>query len=164
VGEAPPPPPPVRPPARWERPIDLGAAQRAVETVRSALPYITIGPPIMHYGPAGDVHIDVPLVYHDVALDRVHFDPIAKSPSPKGRPVHAWGVSVDRAEVVSIMEQVLKELRVVDAVEFRKPEDCWVVPLAWKVLIVAHIKVTSDGTQLVPDYHLTAEMRRFASW
>jgi len=142
----------------------VGAAQRAIETVKSALPYLTAGPPIMHIGPAGDVHIDVPLVYHDVALDRIHYDPIAKAPSPKGRPVHAWGVRVDRAEVMRIMEEVIKGLRVVEAVEYREPEDCWVVPLAWRVFIVAHVKVSSDGTQLVPDYPLTAEMRRYSSW
>ncbi len=159
-----PPPPPIRPPGKWTKPLDIGAASRAIETVKNALPYLTAGPPIIHIGPAGDVHIDVPLVYHDVALDRIHYDPIAKAPSPKGRSVHAWGIEVNKSEVLSIMEQVIRELTVVEAVEFREQEDCWVVPLAWRVFIVAHIKVSSDGMQLVPDYPLTAEMRRYSSW
>jgi len=136
-------------------------AQRAIETVRNALPYISIGPPLVRYGPAGDVHVDVPLMYHGFALDRVHFDPVAKTPSPKGRPARAWGVQVDVNEVRSVMESLLREFRVVEVVEFREPEAAWVVPLAWRLYLVAHIKVSHDGTELIPDYGLTEEVRRW---
>jgi len=158
----PPPPPPVRPPTRWARAIDPTMARRAIETVKNALPYMVFGPPLIHRGPAGDVHVDVPLMYHEFALDRVHYDPVSKAPSPKGRPVHVWGgIQVDPNEVSRIMEEVLRELRVIEAAEFREPEDAWVVPLAWRTYIVAHIRVSSDGTQLIPDYPLTAEVQRY---
>jgi len=58
------------------------------------------------------------------------------------------------------MEEVLREARVVDAVEYRESEDAWAVPLAWRHIIIAHVKVTYDASQLVPDYGLTGEVRR----
>ncbi len=60
------------------------------------------------------------------------------------------------------MEKVLRELRVIDAVEFREPENAWIAPLAWNYIIIAHIKVSYDGNELIPDYGLTEEVRRYA--
>ncbi len=153
-------PPRIRAPTPHGRSINLDNALRAIETVKAALEYIVAGPPIIHCGPAGDVHVDVPLMYHDFALDRVHFDPIMRCPSPKGRPARVWGAEVDSNLVKKIMEEVLREVRVIDAAEFREPEDAWVVPLAWKHIIIAHIRVSSDGGELIPDYGLTEEVRR----
>ena len=153
-------PPKVRVPVRHGGSIDLDNALKAIETVKAALDYIVVGPPIIHRGPVGDVHVDVPLMYHDFALDRVHFDPVMRCPSPKGRPARAWGVEVDVSLVRRVMEEVLGEVRVIDAVEFREPEDAWIVPLAWKHIIIAHIRVSSNGEELIPDYGLTEEVRR----
>ncbi len=154
-------PPPVKPHVRIYRGIDPDLAEKAIDTVRNALPYMVFGPPLIHYAPSGEVHIDVPLMYHDYALDRVHFDPISRTPSPKGRPVHVYGVFIGAEEVKQVMDRILGELRVVDAAEFREPEDVWVVPLAWRSYIVAHIKVSRDGTTIIPDTALTAEVRRY---
>jgi len=122
---------------------------------------MTVGPPLIRYGPEGEVHVDVPIMYQNFALDRVHYDPLARIPSPKGRPVRVWNVRVDPNEVVSIMEGVLKEVDVVEAVEYREPESAWVVPLRWRGLIIAHIKVSYDAKELIPDYGLTEEVRRY---
>ncbi len=151
-------PPPVR--GEWGGRIDPGLALRAIESVREALRYMEFGPPIIHRGPGGEVGVDVPLMYHGYALDRVHYDPYTGSPSPKGRPVRALGVTVDENRVLEAMNSVLGELRVLDAAEYRGPEEAWAVPLAWRSFIIAHVKVTRDGRELVPDYGLTEELRR----
>ena len=157
-------PPPIGvPPSARLPPLSPEAATRAIETAKAALAYIVVGPPLIRYGPAGEVHVDVPLLYHGMALDRVHFDPSLKMPSPKGRPGRAWGVRVDEHEVRSVMEAVLKESRVLDAVEYREPEAAWAVPLAWRNFIIAHIKVSHDGMHIIPDYGLTEEVRRYVS-
>ncbi len=141
----------------------MEAAGKAIETAARALAYVTVGPPIVRYGPGGEVHVDVPLMYQGFALDRVHFDPLAMAPSPKGRPVHVHGVRVDVEAVRRAMESALKELRILDAVEYREPEAAWAVPIAWRRFIVAHVKVSSDGSELIPDYGLTEEVRRLVS-
>ena len=138
--------------------IDPSKAMKAIETVKSILNLLVIGPIIMHRGPEGDVHIDIPLVYDGVALDRIHYDPLTNTFSPKGRPVHARIDRIDLEYVKENANKMLQELRVLDAVEYREPERCWVVPLAWKTYIVAHVKVDVEGEELVPDYGLTAEL------
>ena len=142
--------------------VDYGNAVRAIETVRDALKYMEIGIPIIHRGPRGEVHVDVPLMYHGYALDRIHYDPYVNTLSPKGRPVRARGVEVKEDHVREVMEKVLRELRVIDAVEFREPENAWIVPLAWNHIIIAHIKVSYNGNELIPGYGLTGEVRRYA--
>jgi len=154
-------PPPIRGPHRLAPPADLESASRTIETVKAAIPYILVGPPIVRYGPGGEVHVDVPLMYHDLALDRVHYDPVSRTPSPKGRPVHVRGVRVDVGEVKAVMTAILKEVRVIDAPEFREPEVARVAPLAWRSLIIAHVKVSYVGRELIPDYGLTEEIRRY---
>ncbi len=74
-------------------------ASRAIETVRAALEFLEPGPPIIHYCPHGEVHVDVPLMYHGYALDRIHYDPINNRFNPKGAPSKAFNVSVNE-EVV----------------------------------------------------------------
>ena len=79
--------------------VDYGYAVRAIGTVCDALKYMEIGIPIIHRGPRGEVHVDVPLMYHGYALDRIHYDPYVNAPSPKGRPVRARGVEVKEDHV-----------------------------------------------------------------
>nr|QEK14175.1 hypothetical protein FPV09_02535 [Thermococcus aciditolerans] len=45
-------------------------------------------------------------------------------------------------------------------VTFREPENCWVVPVAWKSFIILHVRVSADEKELIPDYGLTEEVRR----
>ncbi len=153
-------PPPIRSPAGSS--ISRESAEKAIETVRSVLPLLSIGPPLIGRGPAGDVHVDLPIIYQGYALDRIHFDPSTMEPSPKGRPVVFMG-TVDREAIDKRISEILGELRVLDAAEYREPERCWVVPLAWGPYLVAHIRVSSDGKELIPDYGLTEEVRRYVS-
>ncbi len=143
--------------------FDYGLAVKAIEAVKNLIPYLVIGPPLIRRGPGGELHVDVPLMYQGFALDRVHYDPFTGTPSPKGRPVRAFGVSVTPEQVKKNMDKIISELRVVEAVEFREPENAWVVPIAWKHLIIAHIKVSYDGSEIIPDYGLTEEVRRYVA-
>lgn len=156
-------PPPIRGPPHTLLPIRSEDAEKAINTVKAALGYVT-ATILSRIGPAGDLCVDIVLLYHGFALDRIHYDPETGTPSPKGRPVctHRYG---DRVVVEERARELAKripgELWVVEAVEYRAPERAWVVPLAWKHYIVAHIRVSSDGTELVPDYGLTEEVRRY---
>lgn len=136
--------------------------EEAIEVVRDVLKFVVVGPPIIHAAPHGEVHIDVPLMYQGFALDRVHFDPGAMAPSPKGRPVRARVRLPSEAEVRKVMEEVLESLTVLEGAEFRESEWCWAVPVAWEHMIIAHIKVSAETGEVVPDYGLTQEVMRYA--
>jgi len=140
-------------------------AKKAIETAKETLQCITVGSPLttyIRYGPAGEVHVDVPLMYHGYAIDKVHFDPLANTPSPKGRPAIAWNVRVLAEAVRSTMKSIVSELRILDAAEFREPKNAWAIPVAWRNYLIAHIKVSYDGSEIIPDYGLTEEVRRYA--
>ncbi len=141
------------------KPLDFDSLDRAINTAKSLLRYLTSGVPIIRRGPGGEVHVDVPVMYMDFAVDRIHYDPKSRAPSPKGRPVRAYG-DVSSRDVQEVIERVLKEAYVIEAAEFREPEDAWVIPVAWNRIIIIHVKVSSSGEELVPDYGLTEEVRR----
>ncbi len=132
-------------------------ARKSISTVSKLIGLIVPGPLIFHHHPSG-TSVDIPILYNGMALDRIHFDLYFNRFSPKGLPVISRISEVDEANVLSKVRELLGELRVLDAVEFRVPEDCWVVPVAWREFIVAHIKVSRDGMEVVPDQGLTAEV------
>ncbi len=155
---------PPLPPIKGKRepvvkPLNFDSLNKAISTAKAALQFFTAGVPIIRRGPKGDVHVDVPVMYMDFAIDRIHYDPYSETPSPKGRPVGAWG-DVDSREIREIIESILKEAYVIEAAEFREPENAWIIPVAWNKIIIMHIKVSYDGEELVPDYGLTEEVRR----
>jgi len=141
------------------KPLDFDALDRAISTAKAALQLFTVGAPIIRRGPEGDIHVDVPVMYMNFAIDRIHYDPQSEAPSPKGRPTKAY-IDVDSQKIREKIEKVLKEAYVIEAAEFREPEEAWIIPVAWNRLIIMHIKVSENGEELVPDYGLTDEVRR----
>ena len=139
-------------------PIDIDSLNKAIDTVKTALRFFTPGWPIVKRG-LREVHVDLPIMYIDFAVDRVHYDPILKAPSPKGRPVRVER-EIKLEEIRNAIEKALREAYVIEAAEFREPEDAWVIPVAWKKMIILHVKVSRDGEEIVPDYGLTEEVRR----
>jgi len=131
----------------------------AIETAKAALSLAEPGPIITHRGPRGEVHYDIPIMYQGFALDRIHYDPWAKAPLPRGMPhpkPQRGEVEVDKDTITAIFS----ELRILDAAEFREPERAWAIPVAWKSFLVAYIKVDIGGREIVPDYPLTEEVAR----
>ena len=128
-------------------------AKKAIELVRDALPLFRAGRPILK--PDG---VDVPVLYLNFAVDRLHYNPGSRTPLPKGCPRGERPESTEG--VAESVDAVLRESRVVEACEFREPENCWVVPVAWESFIILHVRVSADGREIVPDYRLTEEIRR----
>ena len=100
-------------------------------------------------------------MYNGFVLDLIHFDPVSFSVLPKGIPGvgAAPGLNIDLVKIKEVVDEAIKGLVILQGVEFREPEDAWVVPGAYKNLIIAHIRVSADGSALIPDYHATTEMR-----
>lgn len=151
-----PPFPPIRRvPLREGRVLKPEDAAKAIELVKQALRFFRAGEPIVHPD-----HVDVPVLYLNFAIDRVHYDPRTGFPSPKGAPPHGEPIAEGARERI---DEILKESTVLDGAEFREPEDCWVVPVAWRGFIILHVRVSVEGKELIPDYPLTEEVRRYVS-
>ncbi len=87
----------------------------------------------------------------ETAVLALHFSPEDGSLLPKG--LHSIGEG--KAEipdvVQSLLHEIAKEIEALDGAEFREPESCWAVPLAYRNRIVGHLKVKGDGSEVVPD-------------
>ena len=139
-----------------EAAIAVSAAKAAAERLRAA-------PPIIRRTPRGYA-VDVPLLYNGVAVDRMHLDPQSLEPLPKGMPEPPSPAPSPPEPLAaqSAAEKAARELRALDAAEYRGPEAAWAVPLAWRSLVVAHIRIRVAGGQgeVVPDEPLTLEVQR----
>ncbi len=102
--------------------------------------------------------IDVIITYDGLAVDVVHYDPYTKTPSPKGRPVE-YSSDVNPVEVLRNVNRALEEAYVLKGAEYRKPEDAWVVPVAWRNMIILHLKISGDGGRLIADPGLQRRLR-----
>ncbi len=140
--------------------VDDDKAEKAIRTAVGILNFLSFSFPMVKRHPRGEVTIILPLMYNGYALDRVYFDPIKKRFLPKGKPYVFLYPDLNLKDIKEMAESLLKELRVIEAVEIRPPEKAWAVPIAWKRYIVAHIKIDEEGSNIIPDYPLTEEIRR----
>ncbi len=138
--------------------LDFKVLDRAISTAKETLRFLTAGMPIIKRSPKGGVHVDVPVMFMDFAIDRIHYDP-QLGVSPKGRPVRIYS-KINPQKIIETIDKILREAYVVEAVEFREPDNAWIIPVAWKKLIIMHIKVSESGEEIIPDYGLTNEVRR----
>ncbi len=144
------------------KPVNFTSIEKAISTAKTTIQLLTPGIPLTRKSPEGGTHIDVPVMYMDFAIDRIHFDPQTKTPLPKGK--HAKiEFNADVQEIRRVVEKILKEIEVVEAVEFREPEKAWIIPAVWNKLIIIHIRVSQDGEKIIPDYKLTEEVRRYVN-
>ena len=56
---------------------------------------------------------------------------------------------------------VVGTLRVLNGAEYREREAVWAIPIASRGAIVAHLKVSRDGTRVMPNYPEEQEMRAY---
>lgn len=123
----------------------------AVTTGRTSLSQVKAGRVWTKCAPKGDYEIKGCLLLDGEPVVVLHFSPEDGSLLPKG--LHA--LSAGRPEVSELVEKqlemIVSEVTVLDGAEFREPEFCWVVPVAHKGRIVAHLRVTADGTSVIAD-------------
>ena len=163
AGQAVPPAPPggpLPPPAPVVS-VDLSKAPLAVQTAGRARPYLSVSSSWATRGPRGEVDLKTALVYEGLAVAILHFDPQTGQVLPKG--YHSWAFqqAVSAQDVAKRAQEILGNLEVLSGAEYREPEACWVVPLAYQGRIVAELRVSYDGTGIVPDIPATQEMQTY---
>ncbi len=165
--------PPVPPPAPGAAPappappgpavnVDVSKATLAVQTAGRAKPYLSLSRPWAMRAPRGELDLKVALVYDGAAVGVLRFDPRSGDVLPKGYNPWVFQQTVSAEDVIRSAQTVLNGLEVLNGAEYREPEACWVVPLAYQGRIVAEVRVTYDGTGIVPDTPATQEMQAYA--
>ncbi|WP_157627858.1 hypothetical protein [Thermodesulfatator autotrophicus] len=137
-------------------------AALAVATAQKAKMYLTAGKVWSMVAPRGEVEVKAAIVYDGTAVAVLHFNPLDGSILPLGVHVVARGVSPQIIENVKRnLPAIISSLEVLNGAEYREPENAWCVPLAYKNMIVAHLKIYGDGIHVVPDYPANQEMQAY---
>ena len=126
-------------------------ATTAISTCRSSLVHFTAGRVWRHIHPHGELEIKGTLKLGECEVLMLRFNPEDGSILPKG--LHA--LTEGRKDVIPQIElrliDICSDLSVLDGAEFREPESCWAIPVAFKGRIVAHLKVSADGSRILPE-------------
>ncbi len=153
------PPPPFSPGTGNVTPPNLATVAHAIQTARQVKKYLTAGSVWAERAPAGEVVLKAALVYDNVAVGALEFNPTDGSVLPCGFHPRVFSGTPALQAVKEKLPALLAHMTVLEGAEFREPENCWVVPLAIQGAIVSHIKIYADGTYVVPDYPITQEMQ-----
>ncbi|MBX3076138.1 hypothetical protein KF728_21030 [Candidatus Obscuribacterales bacterium] len=133
-------------------------ALKAVSAARACIGSLAAGKVWKHRAPHG-IEIKGALTIDGSAVVILHFSPEDGSVLPKG--LH--GFSEGTPELISDIESRLSDyperLIVLEGAEFREPEFCWAIPLVCDGRIVAHLKVSSDGSEIMPDKKAMEEIQ-----
>lgn len=134
-------------------------ASKAVDTARDALSKLTKGRIWKHEAPHG-MEIKGSLMQGNKHVAVIHFNGEDASVLPRG--LH--GLSQGKPEIFIQIEERLgslpTQMKVLEGAEFREPEECWAIPIALDGRIVCHLKVSADGTQIMPDLKIERELNK----
>ena len=114
------------------------------------------------FSPRGEVEVKGAVLYENRVISVIEFDPKNGQVLPKGYHPFGYKIGISLEKIQTEMPNIIKELDLLNGAEYREPEYCWIIPLSYKGMIVAHVKVYYDGIHVVPDYKAEAEMKAFA--
>jgi len=99
------------------------------------------------------------VLYEDRVLFILHFDPYSGDVLPIGCHVRSFLCDVSQEMLQKNLQDVQRGLRILDCVEYLEPELAWVVPMAYRGLIIGNIKIYQDGIHVIPDFMGDLERR-----
>jgi len=159
---APPPPPQPGTPSSGVSQDIINNASLAVATAQKAKTYLSAGKVWSMTGPRGEVEVKAAIVYDGTAVAVLHFNPSSGSILPLGIDVVETGVSPQTIENIKRnLPTIVSNLKILNGAEYRAPESAWCIPLAYKNMIVAHLKIYTDGIHIIPDYPANQEMQAY---
>ena len=141
-------------------------ASFAVITAQKAKKYLMPGKVWSMVGPRGEVEIKAAIIYDGIAVAVLHFNSSDGMLLPLG--IHPVEIGVSPQVIEQVIKNVkrnlpaiVNSLEILNGAEYREPESVWCVPLAYKDMIVAHLKIYVDGIHIVPDYPANQEMQAY---
>ena len=141
--------------------LPLNNASHAVETAKKAKELFTAGKIWTVTGPRGETDVKAAILYEGIVVAVLHFNPIDGSLLPIGFHPLTSGATVQIESIRNNLPKLINSLEVLNGAEYREPESVWAVPLAYKGMIVAHLKIYMDGIHIVPDYPANQEMKAY---
>ena len=108
--------------------------------------------------PGGEIEIKGGLLYQNIAVAFLHFDPIDGSILPCGINPHVYQSNIQLQSIKSKLLSTVSKLKILPVAEFLESEACWSFPVVMNNIIVTHLKIYYDGIHVLPDYAANQEM------
>ncbi|MCD6442945.1 MAG: hypothetical protein J7L28_03145 [Thermotogae bacterium] len=137
----------------------LNTARQAITSAMEVKKYLTPGKIWVMRAPGGEVEIKAGILYQNVVVVVVRFDPFSGEILPAGIHTRAYDIRVTDEILRQKLNEVISKLVILQGVVFREPEGCWLIPIVYDYKIISHLKVYMDGVHIVPDYMADQEMR-----
>ncbi len=112
----------------------------------------------MMRGPAGEVEIKAGILYQGIAVAVLHFNPLSGDVLPLGINTHTYQSNIQIQAIKTRLSNVIENLQIIPAAEFREPEASWSFPIILGDRIVAHLNVYYDGIHILQNYSANQEM------
>ena len=109
--------------------------------------------------PDGELVIVGAIIFNGKAVSSIEFSPSDGLVLPKGYHPHVFSLSVEYEKIKEYFEKIVYELKLGDGAEYREPESSWEIPLIYRGMVVAHIKVYYDALHILPDFIVDQEMK-----
>ena len=152
--------PPASPPAPLLHPVNyLNTAQQAVSSAIEVGKHLTIGKIWIVRDPAGEIEVKAGLIYQNMVVAVVRFNPFNGDILPEGAHVRAYDMRVTNDVLYEKLSDFASKLVVLHGAGFKEPENCWTIPIAYDGKIVTHLKIYIDGIHVIPDYVSDQEMK-----
>ncbi|RLC30594.1 MAG: hypothetical protein DRH37_05010 [Deltaproteobacteria bacterium] len=134
-------------------------ALRCIQTAREAKNFFTAGEVWVSRGPAGDQVIEAVIMYQGVPVSVLAFDTVDGAILPCGYRPRMFNAVVAVDRVKQELPGIMRDLNVLNGAEYCEPENSWVIPLAIRGRIVAHVKIYRDAVHILPDYAVARAMQ-----
>ncbi len=131
----------------------------AIEVANKVKKYLMPGNVWVVSGPQGEAEVKAAILYNGVAVGVLHFNPEDGSILPLGLHPKVLGVNLPLEKIKRSLPEIINNIKVLEGAEYREPENAWIIPLAYKEMIVSHLKVYRDGIHIIPDYRANQEMQ-----
>ncbi len=158
---------PVPGPVPIQRNMDLGAiyqyAPQIISTASVVMEYVKFGKVWAFRGPGGESEIKAGLIYQNRIISVLRLDGKTGKPLPIGVNTNLLG-NYNLMWLKSNLSNIIFNLKVVGAIEYRAPENCWVIPIAYGGLKVGELKITYDGSYVIPDLIAEEEAKAYSQY
>lgn len=138
--------------------LNLNAIPKILETARIVITHIQSGKIWTTRMPAGEIEIKGGIVYQNRVIGVIAFNPIDGNILPCGYKPKVFTPNIEVGQIKNKLNEIIKELKVVEAVEYREPENAWIIPITYRGIRVSELKITGNGEYIIPDYVADQEM------
>ncbi len=132
--------------------------QKVLTTAHRIENYLEPGKIWIVKDPEGILEIKGGITYRGVVVAVVSFSPVDGSALPADFRLPVYEETVSLQTVKNVFSRIIGSMKMLDGAWLREPERSWIVPLSYKGMVIASVRIYYDGIHVLPDYEAGRNM------